>query len=157
VIKRLETYAWENQLSDPAQITAAVTQALDLLRRFKSSAVRAEIEGAAQVYRELPFVHRLEGRTIHGVIDVLYFDGREWHVVDYKTALVSRHKAAENAKRYYLQVGVYARAVEALTGQIPHTALYYIYPGWRVFVKPADWQPALDCLDDDLQAALAGE
>jgi hypothetical protein len=53
-----------------------------------------------------------------------------------------------------LQVGVYARAVEAKTGQVPQTRLYYIHPGRLVFVKPDDWGAALARLEDDLQDAL---
>jgi ATP-dependent exoDNAse (exonuclease V) beta subunit len=125
-----------------------------LLRRFGSSPIRADLDRAAQVYRELPFAYRAGSRTLHGQIDVLYFDGREWHVLDYKTAPVSWQGAEKNAQRYYLQVGVYAEAVAARTGQTPHTHLYYIHPGRRVYVKPEDWRAALDRLEDDLQFAL---
>jgi hypothetical protein len=154
LIRRLETYAWAAGLSDDHQISAAVTLALDSLRRFGSSPVRADLDRAQQVYRELPFTYRAGPRTLYGQIDVLYFDGREWHVLDYKTAPVSWQGAEENAKRYYLQVGAYAEAVAARTGQTPHTHLYYIHPGRRVYVKPEDWHAALDRLEDDLHLAL---
>lgn len=51
------------------------------------------------------------------MIDVLYFDGKTWHVLDYKTALVNWKTAPENARRHFLQVGVYVGAVRAHTGQ----------------------------------------
>jgi ATP-dependent helicase/nuclease subunit A len=154
LIRRLETYAWAAGLSDDHQISAAVTLALDLLRRFGSSPVRADLDRAQQVYRELPFAYRAGPRTLYGQIDVLYFDGREWHVLDYKTAPVSWQGAEENARRYYMQVGAYAEAVAARTGQTPHTHLYYIHPGRQVYVKSDDWRAALDRLEDDLHIAL---
>jgi ATP-dependent helicase/nuclease subunit A len=156
LISRLETYAWAAGLSDDRQMAEAVRLALDLLRRFASSPVRADLDRAGQVYRELPFAYRVGSRTLHGQIDVLYFDGREWHVLDYKTPPVSWQGAEENARRYYLQVGVYAQAVAARTGQTPHTHLYYIHPGRRVYVKADDWRAAFDRLEDDLHFALDG-
>ncbi len=53
-----------------------------------------------------------------------------------------------------MQVGVYAEAVKARTGQTPQTHLYYIHPARRVYVKSEDWRAALDRLEDDLQIAL---
>jgi ATP-dependent exoDNAse (exonuclease V) beta subunit len=157
LMQRLTTYAWEARLSDDDLIAAAVVQALDLLRRFARSDARADLDRAKQIYRELPFVYRSGDYTLHGQMDVLYFDGRGWHVLDYKTAQVSVNGAYDNARRYYLQVGVYAKAVEARVGAVPETHLYYIHPARRVYVKPEDWQAALARLDDDLRDALGGE
>jgi ATP-dependent exoDNAse (exonuclease V) beta subunit len=154
LLQRLETYAWAAGLSSDEQIESALALALDLLHHFETSDVRAHVDRARQVYRELPFAYRTGAHTMHGQIDVLYFDGSGWHVLDYKTAPVTTSGAYENAKRYYLQVGVYAKAVEARTGQVPETHLYYIHPGRRIYVKPEDWGTALARLDDDLQTAL---
>jgi ATP-dependent helicase/nuclease subunit A len=152
---RLRTYAWGAGLSDEGQITTAVDEAVGLLHQFAISEVRGELDRAQQVYREVPFVYRSGERTIHGLIDVLYFDRNQWTVMDYKTAAVDR--AWSNAKRYYLQVGMYAQAVEARTGQVPTIHLYYIHPARLITIRPDDWQPALDRLEDDLRAALAGQ
>jgi ATP-dependent helicase/nuclease subunit A len=151
---RLQTYAWEAGLTGEGQIATAVTAAFDLLRRFEGSEVCAQIQRAGQVYRELPFMVRLGERTVHGQIDVLYFDRKDWHILDYKTAPVSWNGAADSAWRYYLQVGAYAKAVEARTGQVPHVALYYIHPSRLLVIRPENWQPALDRLEDTLQEAL---
>jgi ATP-dependent exoDNAse (exonuclease V) beta subunit len=97
---------------------------------------------------------RLGERAVHGQIDVLYFDRGVWHVLDYKTAPVSWNGAVDSAQRYYLQVGAYARAVEARTGQVPRTCLYYLHPGRLLVVQPEDWQPALARLEEALREAL---
>ena len=154
---RLRTYAWEQGATDPALAGAVVAQAQGLLERFARSDIRRQIERAQQVYRELPFVYHTGTRAIHGVIDVLYFDGTRWHVLDYKTQRVTWPRAEDNARCYFLQVGVYAAAVYQQTGSVPSTVLYYIHPARAVWVKQEDWQPALARLDDDVRAALAME
>ncbi|HVO70866.1 MAG TPA: 3'-5' exonuclease, partial [Aggregatilineaceae bacterium] len=154
VAARLQTYAWEAGLTGEDQIITAVTAALELLRRFEDGEVCAQVQRAGQVYRKLPFMVQLGERTVHGQIDVLYFDRGTWHLLDYKTVSVSWKGAAENARRYYLQVGAYARAVQARTGQIPRTTLYYIHPGRLLVIQPEDWEPVLDRLEDTLQEAL---
>ncbi|HEX3050934.1 MAG TPA: UvrD-helicase domain-containing protein [Aggregatilineaceae bacterium] len=151
---RLQTYAWEHNLSEPSQVHQAVDRAVDLLKRFEQSDMAQSLNAAKQVYRELPFVYDTGRRTIHGVIDVLFFNGREWHVLDYKTAPVAFNRTLENAQQYYLQVGVYAAAVAAKTGQFPGAHLYYIHPARLISVRPEQWRAALDRLDEDVQAAL---
>jgi ATP-dependent helicase/nuclease subunit A len=151
LIERLRTYAWENGVSDEDQIAAVVAAALSLLDAFDASEIRQRIERAergGQVRRELPFMVRWGERTVQGRIDLVYYDGQRWHVLDYKTALVSRHWAENHAKRYYLQVGIYARALEAATGQTPATSLYYIHPARLVAVQPDQWQPVLLALEE---------
>lgn len=152
--RRLRTYAWERGVSDPVSIDTVVREAARLLSRFEASEIPARLARAPQVYRELPFVYHAGRRAIHGVIDLLFFDGKTWHIVDYKTAVVSWKDALDNARRYFLQVGVYAAAVRAHTGQLPEAALYYIHPTRLVTVRQSDWQPALARLDDDVRAAL---
>ena len=94
-------------------------------------------------------------RAIHGTIDVLYRDrGGQWHVLDYKTRPVNWPNVEQDVPRYALQVGVYAAAVEARTGQVPETFLYYIYPGRLVKVRPDDWRAALNRFEEDIRAAL---
>ncbi|NDJ76438.1 MAG: hypothetical protein GYB65_09275, partial [Chloroflexi bacterium] len=151
---RLDALAWQQGITDPQQVELAITTGLDLLRRFETSDIRHQLEAAHQVYRELPFVYHTSQRAITGVIDVLYFDGKRWHVLDYKTTPVSEVGAWFNARHYYLQLGVYAAAVAAQTGQWPEAHLYYIHPGRLIYVKPDLWQPALARLDDDVRAAL---
>ena len=158
-LDRLRSYAWAQNLTSREEVDAAAEAALALLRRYEDSEIVRRLDKADQIYRELPFVFHRGRHTIHGVIDLLYHTpggrkGGQWHVLDYKTALVSPAGAYKNAERYYLQIGVYAEAVAARTGQIPETYLYYIHPATLVYVKSEWWQPVLARLDDDVLAAL---
>jgi ATP-dependent exoDNAse (exonuclease V) beta subunit len=70
-------------------------------------------EASAQAqcsYRELPVCSRLaDGRVVEGRIDLAYFDGTTWTVVDYKTGV--RRSASER------QLRSYAWALGRATGQ----------------------------------------
>jgi hypothetical protein len=159
LVDSLRAYAWDSGLSGEAEIAWVVDRALTLLRDFERSRLRAELEQAHQVYRELPFVYHDGTRGFSGVIDVVYARPESkqrlrWCVLDYKTTPVGWQQAADHARRHFLQLGIYAKAIEERTGQTPDTLLYYIHPARRLYVKPAAWQAALARVEDDLQAAL---
>ena len=54
----------------------------------------------------------------------------------------------------YAQIGVYALAVQEMTGQTPDTHLHYIRYVRTIHVEPETWQGVLASLDDDIAAAL---
>ncbi len=152
--ERLRRYAWEEGIVDSAANRAAVAGAYDLLQRVRASDVFRWIEAAQpeDVYREVPFVFQTEARTIHGIIDLLLRIGAEWHLVDYKTGVVaaapSPGQLAEHARRYHLQVGVYARAVQELAGVVPQVHIHYIRHARTVTIPTAEWTSALERLED---------
>ncbi|MEL6527247.1 MAG: PD-(D/E)XK nuclease family protein, partial [Chloroflexota bacterium] len=100
----------------------------------------------APYYPELPFVYRTDKRIIHGVIDLLFKHGDEWHLVDYKTSTVRGGYAniESHAQRYHLQVGVYAAAVrQELQQQTPRVFIHYIQYNRTVEVPTEVWQREL--------------
>ena len=59
---------------------------------------------AQRVHREYPVILPLEGnRVFEGVIDLAYFDGDRWTVVDFKTdaGLGAKRKAYERQLQWY--------------------------------------------------------
>ncbi|AZA11681.1 UvrD-helicase domain-containing protein [Corynebacterium gerontici] len=68
---------------------------------------------AQKVYRELPVFDRIEEVAVEGIIDVLYLDGQEWVIADFKT---DRAATPETIGSYFLQLEVYARIVEKAMG-----------------------------------------
>ena len=150
----LRSYAWNLGLTDAQQNDSAAQQAYRLLSRFEQSKVYQEIVAAQQVYRETPFVHPRDDIVIHGVIDILYqrSDGA-WVMLDYKTSRVFRddgmdptvNDLVEHARRFYLQVGVYAEAAALqLGGQTPLTCIHYIRYHRTVTIDQQDWRNALE-------------
>ena len=103
-------------------------------------------------YSELPFIYRTEKRIIHGVIDVLYqTENGNWVLIDYKTSTIKPYSPiylAEHARRYYLQVGAYAAAVQQeLGGHIPDVYIHYIQYNESVTVPTASWQAEIRQLE----------
>ncbi|MEO8397653.1 MAG: 3'-5' exonuclease, partial [Chloroflexota bacterium] len=127
----LRRYAWEEGIVEEGQSQRTVKDAYELLARVRRSDVFGWLDGASEVYRELPFVYQTEQRTIHGIIDLLLQgkDGR-WRLIDTKTVTVahdpSPKRLEDHARRYHMQVGVYAAAVRDLIGIAPITVIHYI-------------------------------
>jgi ATP-dependent exoDNAse (exonuclease V) beta subunit len=148
----LRSYAWSHHIIEENDVREAVAQSLDILEKFRQSDVYQWIEAAKTqkrpVYPELPFIYRVEKRIIHGVIDVLFQheDGR-WILVDYKTGYVPPQAAENHARRYYLQVGAYAAAVQAQIGVIPDVYIHFIRYNISVPVATAAWQAELAQLE----------
>ncbi len=71
------------------------------------------------------------GRYLQGVIDCLYqdHDGR-WHVIDYKTNRVSAESLSTVARKYQMQMSVYALAVEKILREPPmELTLHFLRTG----------------------------
>lgn len=120
----LQNYAWRFGVRGDTQ--AVIGQALKLLRQFEKSHIYQTIEHAKTVYRELPFVFKWDDHIIHGVIDVLCKTDTGWMIYDYKTSTVADGDCRTHAPRYYLQLAIYAHAVEKHIGILPESCLYYI-------------------------------
>lgn len=86
---------------------------------WRAEPVRASARVAASdrdaVHREVPIGALLDGVVVSGAIDLLYRDGQDWVIVDYKT-----DRAAEPdvlLARYRPQGAAYALAAEAVLGE----------------------------------------
>ncbi len=166
----LVSYAWKHGVVQPEDLKYAVNTARGWLRDMQYTDIYRMINRAQRVYRELPCVYQTDKRVIHGMIDVLFQqpDGT-WAIVDYKSSLVkgyvertddateraNRMLLAKHAERYYLQVGIYATAVERyladLGGALEPNQLaiyiHYLRYGQAVPVKHEQWSAALSQLE----------
>ena len=80
----------------------------------RAAPVRAAA-ASPKVYRELPIGALLNGAVVSGAVDLLYRDGDEWVILDYKTDRGA--DAAVLQERHGPQGAAYAVAVEAATGR----------------------------------------
>jgi ATP-dependent helicase/nuclease subunit A len=150
----LDGYAWQAGVTFEHDREEAVRRSKALLKRFQQSMVFDWIESARHdqrpLFTELPFILRTEKRVIHGVIDVLFqqADGT-WIIVDYKTSNVANKDFEGHARRYHLQVGVYAMAVQQQLGHhiIPQTHIHYIRNEQTVLIPTQAWQSELSKLE----------
>ncbi|MDZ4765111.1 MAG: 3'-5' exonuclease, partial [Chloroflexota bacterium] len=152
----LDAYAWDEGVIDADARDDLVNKAWTLLQNVTSTPLHQRIERAQQVYREVPFIYRTDQRQITGVIDVLLLTAENrWQIVDYKTASVPNWIAFEqHARRYHIQVGVYAAAALQLldpsgtVAKVPvEVYIHYIRYATTVKIETGAWQGALTRLE----------
>jgi ATP-dependent helicase/nuclease subunit A len=158
--ERLEQTAWELGIVDAEQRARAIDQAAALLTRELAGDVQRWIETARRVLRETPFVHRRGGYDFHGVIDVLIErpDGT-WALIDYKTSGVPAPGSIDplrtHARRYHLQVGLYAEAARELLGlDALDVYLRYIRYSRTIAIDPAAWMSELRALEARIETVM---
>ncbi|MYD09592.1 MAG: AAA family ATPase [Chloroflexi bacterium] len=158
----IRSVAWEKGLTNP-QLEAPVQQEVRrLLERYADSDVCRWIRSARQqgraVHTELAFLFRTDKRVIHGVMDVLLegHDG-EWLIIDYKTSQVIADAYEAHARRYRLQLGVYAAAAQKQLGleRPPQTCVHYIRGNRTVMLASEDCRAELDALETAIGALAA--
>lgn len=86
---------------------------------WRAEPVRAAARAAASdrdaVHREVPIAALVDGVVLSGAVDLLYRDGEDWVIVDYKTDRVAEPDVL--LARYRPQGAAYALAVEAVLGE----------------------------------------
>ena len=102
---------------------------------FRSELIaRARVAKAsgARLWRELPFMRPLGGNAVQeGKIDLVFEEGGEWQVVDYKTDLVSAEDSVLQ-ERYRGQIQDYALALRALGLPIQGAYLLFARTGRHI-------------------------
>ena len=117
-------------------------EAVRLAAVFRRSALGRRAERACPVEREFAFLLAVEDLVIRGQIDLWFEESGELVIVDYKTDAVSAADAPARARRYELQLRLYAMAVEQLAGRPPDRAiLHFLRPNSLVEVdlSPSLW------------------
>ncbi len=109
-------------------------QALPLLKTYTQSKLFTEAAQAQQSIAELPFLVELDnGFCLEGIMDrVLFNPDGSLTVIDFKTNQV-RDGVARVAKRYQLQLQLYALAIARLFGRpVREAVLYFLRADQRV-------------------------
>lgn len=149
----IRAQAWQKGLTSKREIDEAVDAVERLLDQFRQSDVFGWLSSARtenrSLFTELPFVYRAGGRVIHGVMDLLLqqADGT-WAIVDYKTALI-RGDHQIQARRYILQLAVYAAAAQArlILPELPATYLHYLADNRTLLIDKQDCLAELKSLE----------
>ena len=85
--------------------------------------ILGELLNADEVYCELPFCYSDgSGEIWHGVMDVVYRKGDDWHIIDYKT----NADADDLDKHYQEQLEAYIKAFKEITGNEADAGTYHI-------------------------------
>jgi ATP-dependent exoDNAse (exonuclease V) beta subunit len=117
---------------------AAADQAREMIEQFIASPRSKLVAGSRALHREVEFLlawppDRIDGHAhyLRGFIDLLYQDADgAWHLIDYKTNRTPAKNVSTLARRYELQLCMYALAVERVLGQPPaELVMYFLQPG----------------------------
>ena len=158
----LRSLVWSQGVRSAARRDALVLQASEILETFGASALFRRLAEARECFHELPFIQWRESYAVQGSIDLLFQDAAgDWTLVDFKTSLPGERpglaRAREHARRFHLQLGLYAAAVcqqpdietSGLTVQV-----HYLQHALDVTVPTAEWQDALLSLDSVVSIEL---
>jgi len=119
---------------DPALAAEADASAVS---RFLQSDLAARARRAGMRRAEQPFCLRMSAKeaglsdtseeniVVQGVIDMCFVEDGKWIIVDYKTDRVSKEDAAQAARKYTVQLELYAKALSRITHM--DVAARYIY------------------------------
>ncbi len=160
----IRAIAWGHGLTDAEALRPVLAEVRGLLQTYRRSQTHCWIESARAaglpVYTELPFVFRAEARIVHGVIDVLLRQpDHTWTIIDYKTSQVEAGAFVEHAKRFRLQLGVYAAAVQERLGlETPPSAfVHYLRANQLIELSSEECQRALDQLEAAIGDYMASD
>ncbi len=109
-------------------------EAADIVRSFCKTPLFERLRKARRVYREIPFIINQRHGRVEGVIDVLFQEGEDWHVLDYKTATGDAAKAKEAG--YELQIAVYGFAVHRILKISPKSGIIYFLKNHAAHTLP---------------------
>ena len=63
---------------------------------------------------------------LKGQIDLVFKNSRsQWVILDYKTNQIEAHERAQTAKKYALQLALYALVFKQIVGQAPQKGVLY--------------------------------
>jgi ATP-dependent exoDNAse (exonuclease V) beta subunit len=137
-------------------IPGLVDEVEQLARAALSARVVQAAVAAPRRWRELAVVAPIEGMVLEGFIDLLYDDGHDLVLVDYKTDRLPDDPAEvhELSARYRKQLAAYAAALEQLLGRpVARAVLLYVGRGTAEEVPVDDLGTAIT----DVRATLASE
>ncbi len=141
-----EVAAEVQDLAASRRIDAELARHVDAaaIARFLRSDLAARARAAQKCLFEQPFCLNMSARElaladsdeaviVQGVIDMCFIENGRWVVVDYKTDRVDLGAAAEAAQKYAVQLGLYSRALEDITGlPVAEKWIYYLSAGAAV-------------------------
>jgi ATP-dependent exoDNAse (exonuclease V) beta subunit len=112
VLRDIDFAATREAIEAQVDLQARIGAVMDEERLAAADAVAAALahplldaaRRAARLHREWPMRFRSGERLLEGIIDLAYFDGDTWHIVDYKTDadFTARRRHYETQLRWYV-------------------------------------------------------
>ncbi len=94
---------------------------------FLNSNLAERIRSSNRVNRETPFVLKHDNQLVQGIIDLYFIEKDKWVLIDFKTDFVTELSIHSVADNYRMQIEIYKKAIESLTGiAVGESYLYFI-------------------------------
>ncbi len=109
-----------------------------LADRFRAHELGRRVGRAKRVDREMSFVFTVSDFLLRGTIDLLFEEGSERILVDYKTDRVPEAGLQRAARRYAPQIQLYAAGLAKSSRPASRAVLFYLRPGKAVDIDISD-------------------
>jgi len=111
-------------------VVQAPPEAHEMVKKFQESPLGIRAGKAARIEREYDFVMSVEDIVLRGQIDLWFEEGGELILADYKTDHAEAADAPAHARKYGVQLRLYAAALERALGRRPdHAYVFFLRPG----------------------------
>jgi ATP-dependent exoDNAse (exonuclease V) beta subunit len=129
----------QNLLKDEERDPVELAEVMRVVDAVRGSALWARVKAAEERYVEIPFALTVDNSLLHGTIDLVFREGNEWFIIDYKSD--STPGRLDSLVEYYKpQVEHYARFWAQLTNAPTHAGLFFVdglIEKWSAGVPPA--------------------
>jgi ATP-dependent helicase/nuclease subunit A len=127
----------ESLLRDEERDAAEIEEVIATVDALRRSPLWQRVLAAEEKYAEVPFAVNVPARSVgldrdgdtllHGTIDLVFREGEQWHIVDYKSDSTVGEGRLESLVAYYQpQVEHYARFWGELTGAPTVAGLFFV-------------------------------
>jgi ATP-dependent exoDNAse (exonuclease V) beta subunit len=105
--------------------TPMTRRAGKMVRESLTSPVLQRVIKSGNYQREVPFTYKNDGIIIEGAMDVVFQEGDDLVVLDFKTDLVKQGDLDGYIEHYKPQVRVYSNAIQAIFGKPPKEVILF--------------------------------
>ncbi len=102
-----------------------IRKAIHSVRKILASELIRRIVQSQSYYKEVPFAYAKNGTIFEGKIDVVFIEGDDVILVDFKTDRVAGRDVVKEAHRYKPQIEIYSDAIEACLGRAPKEVILF--------------------------------
>jgi len=102
-----------------------IERAGKLVKEAISSQLLQRVIQSGNYQKEVPFTYVQEGMMVEGVMDVVFKEGEDWVVLDFKTDQIDQEELETKVKQYTPQVRIYSEAIKNIFGKPPKEVILF--------------------------------
>ncbi len=102
-----------------------IERAGKLVKEAISSPLFQRVIRSENYQKEVPFTYFEEGMMIEGVMDLVFREGEDWVVLDFKTDRIDPKQLEARVNHYRPQVRIYSEAIQKIFGKPPKEVILF--------------------------------